>query len=169
MVKLVAVLLLVGLVTGCTYEKRLATKGPATPEWVDRSSDRTDEMMSFKGMALMRNILDEGTARDRALADAREQIAASMATQIDSSSVDIVTREGAEHLGEDEADAQYRSRLAAQAQQAVRGARETEYYWEKWKIREGLFSMPYTRYKYYVRVDVPRDLYERLVNELERN
>jgi hypothetical protein len=165
-VMLAGVAVLVGGLMGCAYEKRVSVKEPGPPEWVITTVDPSAEVMAFKGMALMDNILDERTARNRALADARRQIAESLSSDIQANSVEIVTREGAEHKGEDETDQTFRDRLEAKAQAAVDGAREKDYYWEKWKIKEGLFSGAYSKYKYYVRVDVPRDLYEKLRKDL---
>lgn len=163
---MVGIVTLVAGLAGCAYEKRIAVKEPGPPEWVITTVDPSADVVTFKGMALMDNILDERTARNRALADARRQIAEGLSSDIQSASVEIVTREGAEHKGEDETDQTFRDRLEAKAQAAIDGAREMDYYWEKWKIKEGMFSGSYSKYKYYVRVDVPRALYEKLRSDL---
>jgi hypothetical protein len=168
-VKVIGIVVMVGLVAGCAGEKRLETSGAGTPEWINRPTRVTEDTVSFMGIALMRNMLDQRSARNRALSDARRQIAESMSTEVDASSVQIDFSEGAAHMGEDEQDASFRQRLQTQARAAVRGARETEYYWEKWKIDPGLFSRAYTRYKYYVHVEVPRDLYDRLLSDLQQD
>jgi hypothetical protein len=166
--RLIVVVALAVLAGGCSYEKMLDSKQAVRPDWVDRPSSSTGEMMTFTGMGLARNVLDERTARNQAMTDARAQIANSLMADTGARTVDVQEREGAMHLGEDEADAAYESRVESKARQAIRGARRTADYWEKWKIREGLFSMPYTRIKWWVRVDVPRDLYQDLANDLER-
>jgi hypothetical protein len=166
--RLAGVMLLALLVSGCTYEKMVESKMAGRPTWIDQPTTTRDEVMTFVGMGIARNVLDERTARDQALADAREQIANTLMTDVQSSTLDVVEREGAAHMGEDEADETFRATAQTMASQAIRGARQTENYWEKWKIREGIFSGAFTRIKYWVRVDVPRNLYVRLMEDMEK-
>lgn len=157
------------VVTGCAYEKRVSRSQPGPPTWVQQVPDDTEDKKVFVGMALANNILDERTARKRAMEDVRDQIALSLRTDVESEAVEIVEREGAEHLGKEEADASYYAELQNKAKQALSGVRQEAYYWEKWKIKRGLFSPSYVRYKYYVKASIPRDEYEEVRQLLLRD
>jgi len=148
--------------SGCAYEKRIGASLPGPPVWVTQVPPDTEDAKVFVGMALADNILDEKTARNRAMEDVRAQIAASLKTNVIRDAIDIVERDGAAHLAQDEADAAYHSQVTSRVEQAMSGVRQDAYYWEKWKIKRGFFSPSFTKYKYYVKAYMSKADYERL-------
>ena len=147
---------------GCAYEKTITSSQPGPPVWLVQVPDDTEESKVFVGMALADNILDERTARNRAMEDVRDQIASSLKTVVVSEAIDIVKQKGAQHLGKDVDTASYYAEVTSKVSQAMSGVRQDAYYWEKWKLKRGFFRPSYVRYKYYVRTRMPKALYERL-------
>ena len=156
------VLISVAGMAGCAYETKMTSSQPGPPVWVVQVPEDTEQSKVFVGMALADNILDERTARNRAMEDVRDQIASSLKTVVVSEAIDIVKEKGAQHLGEDADEASYYAEVKSKVSQAMSGVRQDAYYWEKWKEKAGFFSPSYTRYKYYVRAQMPRALYEEL-------
>jgi hypothetical protein len=163
------VVMCVLLVSGCSYEKRVDRSQPGPPLWVQQMPADTEETKVFVGMALADNILDERSARRRAMADVREQIALSLMTDVQSRSAEIIEEEGAQHLGEDEDDASYYAELQNKAEQALAGVRQEAYYWEKWRVKRGIFSPSFTRYKYYMRASIPREHYQEVYRSVAQD
>jgi hypothetical protein len=157
------------LTAGCAYEKRVARSQPGPPNWVHQVPEDTEGKKVFVGMALADNILDERTARRKAMDDVREQIALSLMTDVKSESMEIVEQEGAQHLGEDEDEGAYHAELQNKARQALAGVRQDAYYWEKWRVKRGLFSGSFVRYKYYIRATMPREHYEEIYRSLAQD
>ena len=155
-------LLSVAGMAGCAYERQITTSQPGPPVWVVQVPEDTEESKVFVGMALADNILDERTARNRAMDDVRDQIASSLETVVVSEAIDIVKQRGAQHLGEDVDGGSYYAEVKSRVSQAMSGVRQDAYYWEKWKLKTGFFKPSFVRYKYYVRANMPRELYERL-------
>jgi len=159
---------MVAAAMGCTYEKRVDTSLPGPPPWVVEMPEDTEDSKVFVGIALADNILDERGARDRALADVRTQIAESLATSVQRETLEIVEEKGASHLGQDENRASYYAEAKSLARQAMSGVEPTGYYWEKWKVKSGFWKPAYTRYKYYVRAEMPLSLYSRMRETLSK-
>ncbi len=164
-VALYGLLALVLGLSGCAYEKRIATSTPMPP-WAMQTPSDTEDRVVFVGTALGDNILDESNARARAMEDVREQIARSLETSVVTEATRIVEEKGAAHLGKDYDRASYSRMIEQKAQQALAGVRQDAFYWEKWKIKTGAFSGAYTKYKYYVRASMPRELYQKIMTEL---
>jgi hypothetical protein len=157
--------LLALLTVGCAYEKKLAVSS-AAPPWVIQTPPDTEESLVFVGSGIADNILDQRTARDRAMEDVRAQIAASLETMVVSEAIDIVEERGAAHMGQDKEKATYSRQVEQKVAQAMSGVRQEGFYWEKWKIKRGLFSGAYSKYLYYVKASIPRDTYQKLATEL---
>jgi hypothetical protein len=151
---------------GCSYEKRLGSSMPGPPPWTLQTPEDTEDVKYFVGVHLADNVLDERTGRSRSMENAYEVIAESLRADVRRESLDVVKERGAAHLGEDEDDATYYRELRVDAHREISGAQARQYYWEKWRVREGLFHWPYTRYKYYVLAEVPRAEYEKVRQSL---
>ena len=147
---------------GCAYEKLESTSQPGPPDWVMMTPADTADSKVFVGIGLAENILDARTGRNRAMEDVELQIARSLKTSVVKDAIDIVKKKGAEHTGDDVADASYYSQVQTAVKQALSGVRPEAYYWGKFKVKEGFFSASFTRYQYYVKASVPRADYERL-------
>jgi len=160
-----AVLCAVGL-AGCASEKKIGGSQPGPPDWVIMTpADKADAKV-FVGIGLGDNILDERGMRDRAMEDVRHQIAASLKSSVVKNALDIVKKKGAEHLNEDVPDASYYKQVRTTVDQAMAGVRQTASYWEKWKIDPGFWSSSYTKYKQYVKAEMPSKDYDLLRNKL---
>lgn len=151
---------------GCATETMLEAKQPGPPVWVETIPPDTADSKVFVGLALADNILEERLARNRALEDAAHQIAASLKSTVVKDAMDIVKKKGPEHLGQDIPDAYYHSSVANRVSQAMSGIHLDAYYWEKWKIRRSFLAWSFTKYKYWVKVHMPKTDYERLQKAL---
>ena len=162
---LCGVVVLTALAAGCKLEKRIESNmpgRPGPPDWVMGVPQDTAEHMIFVGMALAENVLDERTGRNRAMEDARDQIAASLTTNVVKDTMDIVKKKGAEIHGNDITDASYWAQLKTMLDQALPGVRQDDYYWEQWRIRSWFLAPGFTKYKCYIRVRMPREDYEKI-------
>jgi hypothetical protein len=56
--------------------------------------------------------------------------------------------------------------VRSKVSQAMSGVRQDAYYWEKWKVKSGFLKPSFVRYKYYVRANMPKELYGKLQTEL---
>jgi len=163
---LCTVLMSVVGMAGCAYETRITSSEPGPPVWVVRVPEDTAASKVFVGMGPADNILDEQNARNRAMEDVRDQIASSLKTEVVSEAIDIVKQKGAQHVGENVDEASYYAEVRSKVSQAMSGVRQDAYYWEKWKVKSGFFKASFIRYKYYVRANMPKELYEKLQTEL---
>jgi len=153
-------------VAGCTYEKIQERSLPGPPAWVVDTPLDTPTAKVFVGIGLADNILDERVGRERAMEDAAAQIAASLKTTVVKDAMDIVKKKGPEHKGEDVASTSYYRSARTLVSQSLAGAKQVSYYWEKWKISPGFWSSTYTKYKYYVKVEMPKKDYDLLQQRL---
>jgi hypothetical protein len=161
---LVSVLLVAA--AGCKVEKRVDSKLPGPPSWVVDVPQDTEDEVRFVGIGLAENILDERTARNRAMEDMQQQIASSLKATVIKNAREVVTKSGPEHRGKETPDSAYRAEVTNVVDQAMSGVRIEGNYWEKWKIKRGFFLASFTRYKYYVLGSMPREDYERLQDAL---
>jgi tetratricopeptide (TPR) repeat protein len=163
------VFMAVAVLAGCGASEKLVGKSGPTPQWVSGTPADAETELRFRGMALGRNVLDEAVMHDRAMANARNQIAQRIQTRVESQSTEIMERRGSAALGEDEVTrAEFSSMLETAVQERVRLATERDRYHERWKIDPGLFSGAFTRYKYYVLVGYPREEYQRQIDRFVR-
>lgn len=147
---------------GCSYEKRVDTSLPGPPSWVSQIPEDTEDSKVFVGIALADNILDERNARNRAMEDVRNQIAESLATSVERETLEITEEKGAAHLGQDEDRASYYAEAKSLARQAMSGVEPSAYYWEKWKVKSSFWKPAFTRYKYWVKAEMPLTLHNQL-------
>jgi len=134
------------------------------PSWVMSPPMPSDGIKYYVGIAVVENVLEEHQGRRRALTNAQELIAQSIATDVEARVVAIDTTEGAAHKGQDEKKAKIVEEVKAKTNEIVRGMNPKEYYYEQWKMRNSVFSpMPFKRYKYYVLCAYPQAEYDRLV------
>jgi len=160
-----ASLLLAVALVGCAYERKVATS-TAEPPWVTVTPKNTDTRLFFVGEGLGDNILDTREARNRAMQDVRNQIAESLESIVVQQAVEIVEQKGAAQLGQDKVRGTYSRQVEQTVEQALSGVQQEGFYWERWKIKKGLFSPSYSKYKYYVLASMPRELYDKLMTEL---
>ena len=70
---------------------------------------------------------------------------------------------GPAHKGQESSKAKTLAEVRAKSAEIVRGLTAKQYYYEQWKVREGLLSGSFKRYKYYVLASYPESEYKRLV------
>lgn len=169
------------LLASCASE-RLRGQSGARPGWVRSVPGQTEEALPAPeerpaaqdfvyavGQALGDNVLDEASMRQRAMADARGQLAARLETRLESAAREVVHRRRSGPPGSGEvADDEYYRELRTSARERLRGVRQQDTYWEKWQVDPGLFRRSFTRYKYYVLASYPREEYERIFRTYTR-
>ena len=156
--------------TGCeTQEISVQAPAHATPQpsWVMMPPKPSDGYRYYIGIAIAENVLDEQGARRRALANATENAALSIATDVESLMVQRTEVVGAAHKGEEQPSSQIIEEVKAMSAEILRGMTVKEYYKEQWKIQKSPLNS-YKRYKYYVLTAYPEKEYERLVMEFSK-
>ena len=164
----IAICALAALLASCRSEQIRGSSG-TRPAWVKGLPQATSEHIYAVGQALGENVLDEPTMRDRAMADAREQLARRLATRVESRGREVLQRHRSGSAGTAAAaeEAYYRE-LRTRASQRLHGVTRRDSYWEKWRVDPGPFHGAYVRYKYYVLAAYPRGEYERIIRIYER-
>lgn len=155
------------LLTSCASERLLEQSGP-TPHWVTGPPGEGADALLFAGQAVGQNVLDERSMRDRAMEDARSQIAGLLETKVAAQTKEEIHREGDAALGREVSEAEYTRLVRTSVEQNIRGVSQEGKYWEKWLIAPGLFRRSFTRYKYYVLAAYPRVEYERNLQQFTR-
>jgi len=154
--------------SGCASERLFDTSMP-TPGWAQQPPEPTDDALLFVGQALGDNILDERGMRERAMEDARQQMAARIASDIRAQTAGYVLEKGYAPAGENEVEqAEYVSQVATKMHQELHGVRQEAAYWEKWRVDPGFFGRSFVRYKYRVLAAYPREQYERKLHKYVR-
>lgn len=163
-----AVVLCCLMCASCATE-RIVDRPGARPVWVRSVPDSTEERVLVVGQALGRNVLDEPVMRERAMADAREQLARRLQTRLQSRSEEVVERwsTGVPGSGEKAREEYYRE-VRTRARERLHGVTLRETYWEKWRVDPGLFRRSFTRYKYYCLASYPREEYQRVMQSYVR-
>ena len=164
---LCAVALLCILLTSCASERLLLQSGP-TPAWATQPPAEAADALLFAGQAVGRNVLDERSMRDRALEDARSQIAGLLETKVVAKSREQIRREGDAPGGRELSEAEYARLVRTSVEQSIRSVSQEAKYWEKWLIDPCLFRHSFIRYKYYVLAAYPRAEYERNLQRFTR-
>jgi len=149
-------------ISGCAYEQKLESSLPGPPAWVVQTPPNSADRVVFVGIGIADNVLDERTARQRAMDDVRAQIAESLKSTVVKEALDVVKQKGPAHLGKDQTEASYYAEVQNRVSLAMSGVRQDAFYWEKWKIKRGIFHPAYTKYKYYVEASMSKEDYEAL-------
>jgi hypothetical protein len=158
------------LVTGCsTVETRVQPPGTVPqPSWIMGPKEPAGGLRYYTGIAVAENMLEEQQGRRRALTNAAELAAQSIANDIEGLTSSIDTTEGAAHRGNEKKRARITEEVKARTSEIVRGMNPNEYYYECWQITnnwwERLWDSGVNRYKYYVLCTYPQAEYERLMN-----
>ena len=152
--------LLAGLV-GCAAEMRLdPPAGVPQPKWVMTPPATADGNRYYVGIATAENVLDEASGRRKALANAGELAAQSLAMDITGTVSQRETKVGAVHNGRGRSIAVVREEMVAKISEIIRSMSPEKYYYEKWRVSQG--GSEFTRYKYYVLASYPQAEYERV-------
>lgn len=157
-------------VNGCETKEipvQASSHVPPQPSWIMTPPPPSGGYRYYVGVALAENVLDEQGARRRALANAAENAAMSLATDVESQMVQRSEVVGAAHKGQEKPSSQVTEELKARTGEILRGLIVKEYHTEQWKIKEGPLNS-YKRYKYYVLTAYPDKEYQRLLGELSR-
>jgi len=150
------------LLSGCAGETLVDATGPR-PTWVMTPLEPEDGVRFYVGMAVVRSVLEEREGRRRALANAAERAASSVAEEVRAQIREETGSEGAVASGEDRPFASIRDQVEVHSREIIRGILPKEYYYERWRIRPGLLAPSFERYKYHVLAAFPESEYERLV------
>jgi tetratricopeptide (TPR) repeat protein len=162
-------LLFAALLGGCGASETLLSRSGPRPGWVAGTPQDTEEELRFRGLALGRNVLDERTMHDRAMAHARRQVAERIETRVQARTREALQVTGSAARGRDEVTrAEFTSLLETAVQEKVRLAAERDRYHERWRVDPGPFSGAFERHKYYVLVGYPREEYRRQVTRFVR-
>lgn len=167
-VRLGLLVVALAVLSGCASE-RLLDSSMATPAWAQQPPEPTDDALLFVGQAVGDNILDERGMRQRAMEDARQQMASRIASDIRARTAGYVLERGDPAAGQNRVEeAEYVRQVATEVSQELHGVRQQATYWEKWRVDPGLFSRSFVRYKYLILAAYPREEYERKLHKYVR-
>jgi len=156
------------LAVSCASERLVASSGP-TPPWVRQTPEPAADRLLVTGQSVGVNVLQEALMRERAMEDARRQVASMIGTTVQARSHELLEKAGYAPGGSDEVRrALYRREIQTAVDQVVRAVREEAFYWEKWRVRPGLLAPAFVRYKYFVLASYPTAEYDRTVGYLAR-
>ena len=142
------------------------------PSWIMSPQEPKAGERYYVGLAIAENVLEEQQGRRRAITNAAELVAQSIANEVEGRLASIDTTEGAAHRGEEDKKAKIVEEVKARTSEIVSAMNPKEYYYERWQITSNwwdrLWDSGFERYKYYVLCTYPQTQYDRLVQMIQK-